>query len=384
MSPTLRSWLARAGGLALGALLLWLALRGVDAAALGAAIEQADLRWLVPIVVVALLSHLVRAWRWRILLAALPETQPGADGAPPAARVPTLWEAFAAVMMGYAVNYAIPRAGEVVRTATIARRTGADGSAVLGTVVLDRLLDVAMLAAGLATLPLVLHDRIAPLWAMFGAPALARVGGAGRLALVALVAGVVLGGAVWLWRARQARLAAAAPGADATDAAPSRLAGLVDSFRGGLATLGRSPRRGALVGATLAMWGLYALMAYLPFLLLGQAAPYDLSLLDGWAIMLLGSIGMVVPSPGGAGSFHYVTIETLTRLWGVARTDAAAYAVLAHGAQLVVYAITGAACFGLLGWTRRNGGPLAQPGREVMRTDAADAANEASTAPANV
>ena len=144
------------------------------------------------------------------------------------------------------------------------------------------------------------------------------------------------------------------PGEEAA-AVPSRIAGLLGGFRSGLATLGRSPRRGALVGATLVLWGLYALMAYLPFLLLRQAKPYALSMLDGWAIMLLGAIGMVVPAPGGAGSFHYVTIETLTRLWAVSRPDAAAYAVLAHGAQLVVYAVSGAVCFALLGVLGRAG-----------------------------
>ncbi|HYE57773.1 MAG TPA: lysylphosphatidylglycerol synthase domain-containing protein, partial [Rhodothermales bacterium] len=117
------------------------------------------------------------------------------------------------------------------------------------------------------------------------------------------------------------------------------------SFADGLAVLARAPRRSALLVSTLGIWGLYLLMAYIPFLLLRTAAPYDLTLVDGWCIMLLGAIGMVVPSPGGAGSFHYVTILTLTQLWSIGRDDAAAYAVLAHAAQLVVYTVTGALCF---------------------------------------
>lgn len=343
------------GGLGLAAGLLWLALRGVDADALGDALARADLRWVVPLVAAALLSHLVRAWRWRLLLAALPETQ-DRPGRPTTARVPTLWEAFAAVMMGYAVNYALPRVGEVVRTATISRRTGLDLSTVLGTVVLDRVLDMAMLAVGLATLPLVLQDRLAPTLAFFGDPLRDRLGAsAGALAVGAAFVFVVLFAlAVWAWR-RRARTA--------PTETPSRLGALVAGFRDGLATIGRSPHRGALVGATVAMWGLYLLMAYLPFLLLRQVAPYGLTLVDGWAIMLLGSLGMVVPAPGGAGSFHYVTIETLTRLWEVTRVDAAAYAVLAHGAQLVVYAIAGAICFVLLGLRRGAAG-----GREAQAT----------------
>ena len=336
------------GGLALAVGLLWLALRGVDAGALGDALRRADLRWVLPLVAVALLSHLVRAWRWRLLLAALPDVH-DAPGRPATARVPTLWETFAAVMMGYAVNYALPRAGEVVRTATVSRRTGLDLSAVLGTVVLDRLLDMAMLALGLLTLPFVLRERLGPALAFFADPLRDRVGltPGGLVAVLAavLVVGFALALGVWTWWRRRP-----SPSASAT---PSRLRALLTGFRDGLATLGRSPHRLALAGATVAMWGLYLLMAYVPFLLLRQAAPYSLGLDDAWSIMLLGSLSMVVPAPGGAGSYHYVTIETLTRLWDVARVDAAAYAVLSHGAQLVVYALAGALCFVLLGVGRR-------------------------------
>lgn len=352
-SSSLRSWLSRVIGIGLAVGLLWLALRGVDATALGSVFARADLRWAVPLVAAALLSHLVRAWRWRLLLAALPEAQDTPVAAVPTeattrpamARVPTLWETFAAVMMGYAVNYALPRAGEVVRTATVSRRTGLALSSVLGTVVLDRLLDMAMLVLCLATLPLVMRDRLGPMAAMFVHPLRDRLAASPAL-VIALVTAALAGLAalVWLWRR--------------SSGASSRLGGLMAGFRDGLATLGRSPHRAALVGATLVMWGLYLAMAYLPFLMLQQAAPYGLSVADGWAIMLLGSLGMVVPAPGGAGSFHYVTIETLTRLWGVARADAAAYAVLAHGAQLVVYVLAGALCFVLLG-ARRGVAPQA-------------------------
>jgi glycosyltransferase 2 family protein len=245
-------------------------------------------------------------------------------------------------MMGYGVNYALPRAGEVVRTGVVARRTGTSFAAVLGTVVLDRLLDMAMLAVGLATVPFLLRDRLEPLGALFLTPVRNRLDGLPLLLIAGVLAGGVGLGIVFGLR-RRARVAARREAA--TPPTPGRLHRLVQSFFEGLAALARAPRRGTLVGTTVAMWGLYVLMAYFPFLLLRTAAPYGLTLVDAWCIMLLGAIGMVVPSPGGAGSFHYVTILTLTGLWGVARDDAAAYAVLAHAAQLVVYVAAGVLSF---------------------------------------
>jgi glycosyltransferase 2 family protein len=216
---------------------------------------------------------------------------------------------------------------------------------VLGTVVLDRLLDMAMLAVGLATVPFLMRDRLEPLGAMFLTPVRDRLDGLPLVLIAALLAvGVALG------IAHGVRLRARGATRRESMSAPGRLRGLLNSFTGGLAALARAPRRGTLVGTTVAMWGLYLLMAYIPFLLLRTAAPYGLTLADAWCIMLLGAIGMVVPSPGGAGSFHYVTILTLTGLWGVARDEAAAYAVLAHAAQLVVYVTAGLLSFLALAW----------------------------------
>ncbi len=232
----------------------------------------------------------------------------------------------------------------------MARRTGTPFAAVLGTVVLDRLLDMAMLALGLLTVPFLLRDRLEPLARLFLDPVRARVGAVPLELIAGALVVLVTLGIVW-WLRRRARPA------PTSTAPPGRLRGLTQSFADGLKALARAPHRGALVGATLVMWGLYVLMAYLPFLLLRTAAPYHLSLIDGWCIMLLGAIGMVVPSPGGAGSFHYVTILTLTQLWGVGRDDAATYAVLAHAAQLVVYAVSGAISFLVLTARRAGTGP---------------------------
>ena len=343
VNARLRSILTNAGSFALAAALLWWVLRDVAFAEVETALAQADYRWLPALVVVLLASHAVRAWRWKLLLGALPE----ASGP---ARPPTFFETFAALMMGYAVNYVAPRVGEVVRTATIARRTGLPVSGVLGTVVVDRLLDVAMLAAGLLTVPLLLRERWTQAFALFVAPALARVPRGEVLAVGALGLAVLAGAGVLVWRRMRAARA------DGAGGEPGRLSAVVRGFGGGLRTIRTSPHGGALVGLTVLMWGLYGLLGYLPFLLLQTAEPYGLTLVDGWCIMLLGAIGLAVPTPGGAGSYHYVAIQTLTLLYAMARPDAVAYAVLSHASQLVLYVVCGALAVVALALVRRPAG----------------------------
>lgn len=312
-----RAVLTNLGSFVLAAVLLGLSLRGVELAAITDALRTADYRYLPLLVVVLFASHAVRAWRWKLLL----------DGLPEGPRV-TFGTSLGAVLVGYMVNYVAPRVGEVVRVGIVARRAKLPVSSVLGTVVLDRLLDVAMLAIALLTLPLTLGPRLAHLLAMTRNPLAGYEGW-----LIGLAVGVMIG-AWMLWRTRR-RLLGSPLGL--------RIAPLLRRFAEGLYTLRTAPRRGLLVVLTVAMWLLYGLLGYLPFLMLRLAEPYGLDLLDGWSVMLIGALGMVVPTPGGAGSYHVLVIEALTRIFGMPRDPASTYAVLSHGAQLVLYALAGVA-----------------------------------------
>ena len=121
----------------------------------------------------------------------------------------------------------------------------------------------------------------------------------------------------------------------------SKLRPLAQTFWDGLTTGYRLEKRGLLVASTVAMWLLYGLMAYIPLIMFGLAVPFELSYWDGLAIMFIGVIGVAVPTPGGAGSFHYITSLALTAFYGIPDASAAAYVVFVHGAQLLLYLATG-------------------------------------------
>ncbi len=332
MTARLRSLLTQAAGFVLAAGLLWLALRGLEWRAFADALVGARYAWLAPLVAVLLAAHLLRAWRWTMLLDGLP--------AAPGTRRLGVATAFAAVMVGYMINYGAPRLGEVARTTAAARESRQPFTALLGTVVLERLLDVAALGVGLLSVPFLLGARRHVLWGMIRLPGPGVLLGAG-LAVVAAAAAFY---AFWAVQRRAPRAEAGWIG--------KRVAPLVAGFRSGLATLATSPHRLGLAATTVAIWALYGLTAWLPFALFGTAAPYAISLSDAWCIMLIGALGMVVPTPGGAGSYHYVTVQALTLLYGLSQVDAQVYAVFSHGAQLVLYTLVGAVCFVVL--VRRN------------------------------
>ena len=328
MSPRVRTGLALAGSFALGGGLLYVALRGVNLADVWRQLEHGAWGWLVPLAGVTVLSVVARAWRWAILL----DTLPRKDGRPQTEPTP-FRVALISELIGYLVNLAVPRLGEVVRAGNIAARRPVRFAAVVGTVVAERLLDVLMLVVALVSVSLIFGARLGAVAKEAGQGIERLVAGLPASLDVLIVGGllaIVIAAVTLRVRARRRR-------GDAVQRGPS----LVAQFRDGALTIVRTGRPVALVASTLVMWGCYVVMSYLPLKILGMTATYGLGLVDAWGLMTVGAVGMSLPSPSGAGSFHYATIQTLDLLFHVDREAATSYAVLAHAAQLLFYAVAG-------------------------------------------
>ena len=321
MPPSrLRRFIIRALSFGVAGVLVYLTLRGSDLNAIGQAFMQAQYVWCVPLAVATIASHVVRAWRWQILVEALPSAK----------QRPALGTAFGSLMIGFMVNYLLPRVGEFVRAANLARREKLRYSGVLGTIVTERAVDVLTLALGLGLSVLLLSGtQRSGLYATMLQPAAERLAGVPFIWILLAIAVVTL--VLWwtLTRVPLGRLAR------------RYLRPLWVSFRDGLATIYRSPRRMALGVSTLLIWCLYALMAYIPLEMFAGTAAHGLTLVDATVIMFVGVLGVVVPTPGGAGSFHYITVLALMTFYGVTQTDAITYAVFVHGAQLILYLAVG-------------------------------------------
>ena len=294
--------------------LIWLSLRGVDFADFVEAMRAAHYIWIVPVVGATLFSHWIRAYRWQVLVKALPNDS--------SSRIPTS-ELFASVMIGYMVNYALPRVGEVARCTHLSTRHRMSFPALLGTVAIERVADVLVLGLGLIVTALFLRGRLQSMFELVEWPQFPWV----WIGICCLILAIVI-----YFGLRS----------NAASSLRTRLLSLITAFVDGLKTIVRTPERWRLVWTTALMWLTYGLMAYIPFLMFDLQSSDGLSYWDGLAIMFIGVLGMVVPTPGGAGTFHYITVLTLTVVYGITHSDAGAYAVFVHGAQLLLYLASGA------------------------------------------
>ena len=114
-----------------------LKLDGEQKAAIWQSFLGANWWWVLVCVLCSLLSHLVRALRWQLLFK-------------PIGYQPGLNNTFGSVVVAYLGNLAFPRAGEVMRCATLRTSESIPVEKSLGTVVTERIID--LLAFGLVVL----------------------------------------------------------------------------------------------------------------------------------------------------------------------------------------------------------------------------------------
>ena len=312
-----RVWL----GLGVTALSLWFAFRGVSWPALGRELARANW-WLL--LGVSLPAYLVTVWlraeRWRVLARGVAAVPSG--------------PAFRATAIGYLVNNILPlRIGELVRVWWLAREIRASFPAVLGTLILERVIDAVFLL-GMASL--VIGNEV----------------GQGALRLAAL-GGFVATLALRRWPGPVLRLVRRTGALVLPPAQADRITGIAGSIAGGVAALRGGGDVLRMLLMTALLWGV---LAWLPFWAALASLGIDLggTLASIHAsILILVSVAFVVAvpaAPGFFGLYHAACREALVPL-GVSPELALALGTLAHAVFWIGINLIG--LFSLRGGTER-------------------------------
>jgi uncharacterized protein (TIRG00374 family) len=303
---------------------LWFVLRGTDVAKTAEILGRADLRWVAFAAVLLSLDLGFRAVRWQRLLRPIAAVR----------YLPMLGY----LLIGYLANNVLPaRLGELVRVHYLGDREGISRASALGTVVVERVVDLVAVVAIASVALLVLSVR--------GVVANAVLVGAGvaGLFLVVLALGIV---------------AHRLPGADRARTVIERyprVGNLARSLQGGLAVAGR-PR--TLVEAMLASAAAWS-MSILAFAAIGQALGLQLSM--GQAALIASGVALASAVPAGPsnlGTFELAAQE-IGKAVGIEASSALALGVLVHVSILAVTSIGGAIAVARFGW--RGSGPTVDP-----------------------
>lgn len=296
-----------AASLAVTAFFLWLALRGVSWPEVWANLRGANWLFLLSSAVVGTLSIHVRALRWKPLLAPV---DPGIRFQP---RV-------AGAAVGFAANNLIPaRVGEIVRAVVCGGLARIPVSAVLASLVVERVLD------GVVTVGLLLGVMALP---GFPSPERAHWVLAGvRVVAVTMLAVALVIIALALLPGHSVALAERIGARILPPRLHRRLVEMLESFIHGLSVL-RSPRLLAVsVVWAVAQWLFMSSAIWLAFLAFGITEPGFAG-----AVFLQCAINLAVAFPSAPGFFgplEYAATVGLA-LWGVDKSRAVSFAIGYH------------------------------------------------------
>jgi uncharacterized protein (TIRG00374 family) len=290
---------------AISAVFLAFAVRGVDWGEAGAALRDANYVWVVLMLPVTVWTLFIRAQRWRVFLHAV-------GAAPRRARV-------SATNIGFLANMVLPlRIGEVVRPVLLARRAQLPLSGVLASVLLERIFDMftILLLFGLSA-------------SLVEVSAQVREWGWMLTALAAAVAGVIV---TIRWREANALAVARRLSAWLPERWGAVTFGFAQGFVQALRMLDSPLAYLRAFAWSLYLWMAIAVVYILGFWAFGLAVP---PLRGALVLTTLVAIAVSVPSaPGFIGAFQLGCVLGL-QIFGVARSPAIAYSLIVHLTQFV-------------------------------------------------
>jgi glycosyltransferase 2 family protein len=290
-------------------LLLWWALRGINPAKLAEQFRRADYTWLGVSAVLGIMSHWIRARRWRMLLA-------------PLGYQVSDFKSFLAVMSGYFMNFVIPRAGELARCGLIQKLERVPVTTALGTVITERIIDVFILLGLVVVLVLVEFEALSSnIWFFLQSKLMLTPFVIGTLVVICVLG---LGVLYWVWRNWGLLL-------------QSNFGRKIEKFlhelMQGVLSLRKVNNLSLFILYSLLIWFLYFLMAYVLFFCFPETAHLDLWF--GYIVLVMGTIGMSAPVQGGVGAYHLLVGEVFA-LRNMTSAQGIILATFMHTAQAVI------------------------------------------------
>lgn len=298
--------------LLLGVVILYWIYAEFDFSQVGVALKEMNFFWFTVSLVFGVFSHVLRGWRWLLTLA-------------PMGYYPRRDNCVYSIFIAYAANLLLPRVGEVSRCVVLDRYDAVPFAQSLGTVVTERLIDTLMVA-------LITLTAVALQWNVFydfiteagggviGLDAVSAMGGPVVFALSAVAVAVLLFLLVRkmsLW---------------------SKIKSFFNKFVEGMCSIVKMKHLWLFVAETVGIWFCYFMQFYLCFFCFGFSS--GLSLAAGLLLFVAGSIAVVVPTPNGAGPWHFAVISIMV-IYGLSATDASLFALIVHSSQTLLVALLG-------------------------------------------
>ena len=295
----------------LAALLLFFAFRGVDFHSVVEGFRNANYLWVVLALLAGITSHIVRAQRWRLLIE-------------PIGQKPSLINTLGALMIGYMTNIAFPRLGEIARCGSLKKTDKIPFEPLFGTVIVERAVDLIALLVLLIAVFLLRIDFFGKfIWFQTILPIAQKIKSVfiSSPLIIILVVVAFIGILVLIRRNVFG------------EKLNNRISSIFWAVIDGLKSIYTMKKRKAFLGYTILIWFLYWLMTWL--LVFSTESTSQLGPIDGFFLLVVGSLGMAAPVQGGFGAFHIIIAMGLG-IYGIEKADGLVYAIISHESQTLL------------------------------------------------
>jgi len=329
----------------IGVAILWYITRGQDLNRIWNEFLGANFIWVLLSILAGAVSHVLRALRWNLLISSMNHTS----------RISTT---FYALMTGYLANLAVPRLGEVTRCATLSKYSGVPFNALAGSVVAERFFDMICLLA-LIFFTIVFQFRFLKEFLDYYVFTPLITMTEGKIWIILLLGMLGLGFLFLMWKFFKNV-------SSQKQSLPSKIKRQLMGFLKGMASLALVKNKILFLVYSLFIWALYFAMVYLVFFALNATS--HLGIMAGLTLLVMGSLGIVAPVPGGVGTYHFIVIITLTELYAIASEPATSYAYLAHASQMLMVILLGAFSWMMLSFkVKEFSKQVADPQPEIIK-----------------
>ena len=288
---TVKSFLTIIISLGFAAFFLWLALKDFDFKTFKQSISRANYWWVAFAGVFGLLAYWFRAVRWNLLLEPMGYTTSSSNA---------LWS----ISFGYLMNLTIPRSGELARATALygVEKVPVDKS--FGTIILERVIDLVCMMVFLLLTVIFKFDAIVSFYdyvtakkeksteehiptgfekflMSFGVHDFASFYLVVKVLILLLIVAVIF----YLIKFKR-----------------NKLINFAKGIWDGIASISKLKQKSKFIFYTIAIWSSYYFAAYLVCFALPETS--DFSFADGFFIIAVGTMGMIIPASGGIGAFN--------------------------------------------------------------------------------
>ena len=302
--------------------ILYLLFKNQDPVQLVKEIQKVDGKWVLLSMVFGGWAYVSRGLRWIVLIDALGYKS-------------SKLNSISAVSVGYFTNMFIPRAGEISRCTALNQVEKVPVDKLFGTILIERVIDFVFLISLIFLTVVLKFNDIFKFYTTLQAQQTESTGNDKLFMLL----GILVGGGVLFYFAKKWLK---------KSKFYEKVLSFIDGLKEGFKSIKNMKRKSAFWFQTFSIWIMYFLMTYICFFCMDETSHLTAS--DGLFLLVIGGIGMVIPTPGGVGSYHAIVMIGLSVLGvgtvflgegGDPTNPALLFPTIVHVAQTLVAIIMG-------------------------------------------